>query len=158
MNDYARAQNVGQAVSGAGNIPYATYPNYHTGLSQAAMQKPAELILITETAQRTDGSANRNASPFFNSGVSAFSPLCMGMPQKYHANKSDFLFADGHVKALTPGATWGSADQNDWRNFNAPTCTTNAQVEALGIYTGGRSDGDGSMWNPNAPTRGNGYP
>ena len=148
MNDYARAQGPGQAVTTAGNVPVATFPNYHNGINPDFVKSPAEFIILTEIAQRTDGSGNRNASPFFNSGVSAATPLCMGMPQKYHANHSDFLFADGHVKALVPGATWRASDQPAWRSFNQSTCTTTADVEKLGLYSGGRSDADGSMWDP----------
>ena len=40
----------------------------------------------------------------------AIQPLCLGMPQQYHAGKSNFLFADGHVKAMTPGQTWRTSD------------------------------------------------
>ena len=148
MNDYARAVHPGQAISARGNVAYPQFAGFHDGINPDFVRSPAEFIVITEVAQAANGNANRNASPFFNTGTSGVPPLCVGMIQKYHANKSDFLFADGHVKALTPGQTWRVSDQTAFVNFNQPTCSTTGQVIGLGFYNGGRSDTEGSMWDP----------
>lgn len=147
MNDYARSQGPGQAVTAAGNVNAVAFPGFHRGLNPDLVNSPAELIIICEVAQRADGGANRNASPFFSTGASGFAPLCVGMPQKYHAGRSDFLFADGHVKAMIPGQTWRASDQGAWDSFNAG-CATKAAVVATGAYTGTRTDAQGSMWDP----------
>jgi prepilin-type N-terminal cleavage/methylation domain-containing protein/prepilin-type processing-associated H-X9-DG protein len=148
MNDYARAVHPGQAITANGNVAYPQYNGFHDGINPDFVRSPAEFIVMTEVAQAANGNANRNASPFFNTGTSGYLPLCVGMIQKYHANKSDFLFADGHVKALTPGQTWRVSDQTAFVNMNRPTCTTMNQVIALGFYNGSRSDTEGSMWDP----------
>lgn len=157
MNDYARAFHPGQTVTAAGNVDFPTYGiQYQTGINPDFVPAPAEFIIITETAQNVTGGANRNASPFFNTEgtgnfASAFQPLCVGMMQRYHANKSDFLFADGHVKAMTPGDTWRSDEQALWRRFNTVgscTATRVAAVEATRAYSGSRGGSSLSMWNP----------
>ncbi len=148
MNDYARAQHPGQAVTAAGNIDGTLYPNWENGLNPDQVKSPSEFIILTEAAQGMDGRANRNASPFYNTDVSGSAPLCKGTIQDYHSGLSDFLFADGHVKAMQPGATWRIADQAKFMAFNQNAHCSAAAIAATGHYGGLRTDEQGSMWDP----------
>ncbi len=151
MNDYARAEHPGQAVTAVGNIDGILYPNWEIGINPDQVKSPAEFIILTEAAQAANGRANRNASPFFNTGASAFAPLCMGTIQDYHNGFSDFLFADGHVKAMHPGSTWRISDQAKFKAFNQnANCSAQnvAAMEATGFYGGARTNEQGSMWDP----------
>lgn len=153
MNDYLRACSPGQRLFSQRNTVCGMA--YAGGIIPETMERsPAELILLYESAQHaTFKNVNRNGSPFFNTGRSATPPLCIGHPQNYHAKKSDFLFVDSHVKAISPGATWEGVDQAEFVALNS-NCATLSALLATGDYNGG---GPVSMWNP-GHARGNGYP
>lgn len=153
MNDYLRGCSPGQA--NFRNRDSICGWAYADGINPDLMvNPPAQVVLLYESAQHlTRKDVNRNGSPFFNTGASATPPLCIGMPQNYHAGKSNFLFCDTHVKALTPGATWEDIDQPAFESFNS-NCSTLKQVLASGQYTG---SAQATMWNSNF-VRGAGYP
>lgn len=144
MNDYVRGFHPGQAVTGMpGNSCSQRAPaSYWEGLHESQSATPAEVILLFEAAQNPNGAVNRNGSPYFNTGTqSATPPLCVGCPQNYHAGNSDFLFVDGHVKAMNPIITWGRQFAPAVRRFNRPLCV------AYNIDPGcGGNDKD--LWNP----------
>jgi len=144
MNDYLRACHPGEAAYDQRETLCGSA--YAGGINPDLIGHPlTETILLYESAQHTTRhNVNRDGSPFFSTGPSATPPLCMGMPQNYHARKSDFLFCDTHVKAMSPGATWAAADQPQFERFNA-NCATLGAVLASGDYRGGP---EVSLWNP----------
>jgi len=153
MNDYLRGCSPGQA--NYSNRDAVCGYALASGINPDTMKNsPSQVILLYESAQNaTYKSVNRNGSPFFNTGPSATPPLCVGMPQNYHAKKSNFLFCDTHVKPFTPGATWETIDQTEFLSFNSG-CSTLSAVVATGDYSGSAPV---SLWNPGF-TRGAGYP
>lgn len=153
MNDYLRGCHPGEANYNSRDA-ICGY-RWADGINPDTMRnQPGQVILLYESAQNaTYKNVNRNGSPFFNTGPSATPPLCVGMPQNYHARKSNFLFCDTHVKPFVPGATWEPTDQAAFLSFHA-NCATLASVVATGDYNGGAVE---SMWNPGL-TRGAGYP
>ncbi len=153
MNDYLRGCHPGEF--NYNNRDAICGLRWAEGINPDTMQNPpAQVILLYESTQNaTYKNVNRNGSPFFSTGPSATPPLCVGMPQNYHARKSNFLFCDIHVKPLTPGATWESADQGAFEALNV-NCATLAAVLASGDYKGAAPV---SMWNSGF-VRGYGYP
>ncbi len=140
MNDYIRAAHPGQVVTAR---RCATGPaGYFDGMNTDLAAQPAQLILLFEAAQNPNGAVNRNGSPYFNTGVtSATPPLPIGAPQTYHGGLSNFLFCDGHVKALNPKITWG-------RQYGPLVCRFNpALCVAYQIAPAG-GGGDVDLWNP----------
>ncbi len=152
MNDYLRMAHPGQAVaatSGGFNGWAGANPGlmgaWYSGANPDFLQPgPAEVVLLYEQAQFANGGNNRNGSPFFNSGASATPPLCVGMPQNYHAGRSNFLYCDGHVNSMVPGTTRAGADRPAFQSFNS-NCPTPAAVLATGQYTGSAPV---MQWNP----------
>ncbi len=143
MNDYLRMVHPGQA-----SYPprCEQMPGWSWGINPEAMgASPSRVILLFESAQYRAGNAYRNGSPFFSGGLSATPPLCVGMPQNYHAHKSHFLFCDTHVKALTPAATWSERDQYAFEYFNS-RCAGLPEMLASGSDY--RSGGEETMWDP----------
>ena len=153
MNDYARMQHPGQAVTAVGNVPYNLAPNFHLGLNPDLVgSSPSQVILITENVQARDGRANRNMSPYFSFDPmgggnanpvanSGFPPLPVGAPQRYHGGGANFLMADGHVKWFRPESTWAREYNPAVQQFNPFLIQAYQQ---LGIQPGGSTD----RWNP----------
>ncbi|MCS6862963.1 MAG: DUF1559 domain-containing protein [Abditibacteriales bacterium] len=139
MNDYIRAFHPGQAVTS--RRCSTTAAGYFDGMNTDLTPAPAQLILLYEAAQHPNGFVNRNGSPYFNTGMSATPPLPIGAPQIYHGGMSNFLFCDGHVKAMNPKITWGRQFGPLVCQFNAALCTA-YQIAPAG---GG---GDVDLWNP----------
>ena len=95
---------------------------YYDPFDQDKAAAPAQCILLFEAAQENappsyDGVVNRYGTAFFqgfggtcNSYVSSHGKLvpCL-QPADYHNDFSDFLFLDGHVKAMKPSQTWTQA-------------------------------------------------
>jgi hypothetical protein len=66
MNDYVRAGHPGQQYTRtACSVSHALY---FDGASDAQIEKPAEVILVFEGAQRPNGSVARNGSIYFSLG------------------------------------------------------------------------------------------
>jgi len=153
MNDYLRKCHPGELRYGMRDVVCGY--QWAEGINPDTMQNaPSQIVLLFESAQHpTLHNVNRDGSPFFTTGPSATPPLCMGNPQNYHMRKSNFLFCDLHVKAMTPGATWTPRDQPAFVALNA-NCKTLDAVLATGDYTGSASE---SLWNPGF-TYGAGYP
>ena len=140
MNDYVRQQHPGQQFTA---VPCsANVPGFFRGVVDAQMTSPAELIVLSEVAQRTTGSVARNCSPFFSLGAQSVSPpLPVNAPQTYHAGSSNFLFADGHVKAMNPKITWHRSVGTQVCLFNRDLCV------AYQILPSGAGSAD-DYWNP----------
>ena len=89
----------GYAVNGNVNTPDGTSPMpVGGGISIAAIPTPASLILIGETTQAWSDLSTKDLGTFLFAG---------------HTGRSNYGFADGHVKALTPTQT-GNATTNLW--------------------------------------------
>jgi prepilin-type N-terminal cleavage/methylation domain-containing protein/prepilin-type processing-associated H-X9-DG protein len=153
MNDYARSAYPGQAVTGANAVPASMFPVWYQGLNPDQVgtggningaQGPAQFIVLTEVVQTAAGGGNRNCAITFSTGAGRYGAtgLPVGSPEEYHAGMSNYLFADGHVKAMRPTMTWTPANDADVLRFNPN------YVNAL---PGGPRRGGGTvnMWNPN---------
>ena len=122
---------------------------------------PASCILLFEAAQESspgqsyDGSVNRYGTPFFQ----GFSGACTSyyndsfgnvpclQPADYHHGMSDFLFIDGHVKAMRPSLTYTAATA---AIVEAHTSGNSGIPSAVDYYTYKHGQGAGTtdMWNP----------
>lgn len=150
MNDYLRGGHPGQAVLIEQDAPATLNPSYHTGASLSQIgaeggRSAAEVILLYEAVQRNSGSVNRNGSPYWGrSWLSRYGAddLPQGAPEEYHQGLSNFLFCDGHIKALHPIKTWTAATQLDLMRFNP------AYADARGGRSGA---GTVDLWNPRTP-------
>lgn len=153
MNDYARASHPGTKVT---NLLAVTPPqpdDFATGISTTTVPEPASLILIYEGTQKIDsanaGSTNRNGAPLHRrtAGTSSRLPFTIGFPIGLHSSRSmsNFLFADGHVKTMKPGATWTHAIDSDFATVN-PEVWTKVCVPNLGNFACGSGQKD--LWNP----------
>jgi prepilin-type processing-associated H-X9-DG protein len=161
MNDYARRIHPGQAVTTAGDVPNSYYPAYYCGLNPDVIgggaangpAGPAQFIVLFEVVQNDQGNTSRNGSPYF-SFSSGNRPsrygrvigqpgngLPPGAPEEYHSGNSDFLFADGHVKAMRPTQTWTPDQDAAILQFN--------QTYAATGPNGRKGGGTVDMWNPN---------
>lgn len=149
MNDYLRAHHPGTFVT---NV-LATTPQqpigFATGVSQTAIARVAETILLYEGTQRTNGATNRNGAPWHRrtAGTSSRPPFTIGFPVGLHSGntKSNFLFTDGHVKTIRPETTW-TADTNDEMEQINPIVWNNVCVPRLNGFNCG--SGRVEMWNP----------
>jgi prepilin-type N-terminal cleavage/methylation domain-containing protein/prepilin-type processing-associated H-X9-DG protein len=153
MNDYMRASHPGTHAT---NVLSTTPPqpdSFATGVSSASVAEPASVILLYEGTQRTDaanaGATNRNGAPLHRrtNGTSSRPPFTIGFPVGLHAGRtmSNFLFADGHVKAMRPGQTWTRALDSVFPTIN-PTVWTNVCVPNLDGF--GCGSGTKDLWNP----------
>ena len=168
MNQYLQP-GWGGLYHGTPNAPSATFikaaDNKTTGAYQPFQQdradSSAETILLFEAAQEVgtgpaytfDGTVNRYGTPFyqgFGGACESYLHDRFGMvpclqPGDFHNGVSDFLFLDGHVKAMVPSQTW--------------TAATAAIVEASSTgkpsavdyyqYRHGQGPGSKDLWNPN---------
>lgn len=125
MNDYLRDGHPGQSVVAEGDVPGSYNPSFHTGIKLDAIgfnadgasgnaSGPSQVILLYEAVEHPHGGAKRNGSPYYSAYPSRYSldDLPRNVPEEYHFGASNFLFCDGHVKALKPVQTWTSATQN----------------------------------------------
>jgi prepilin-type N-terminal cleavage/methylation domain-containing protein/prepilin-type processing-associated H-X9-DG protein len=124
--------------------------------------QPASCILLFEAAQEKqpgtdyDASVNRYGTPFYQgfSGActsyanDAYGNIPCLQPADYHNGFSDFLFLDGHVKAMRPSLTWTSA--------TAATVEASSKgiPSAVDYYTYKHGQGAGpvDLWNPQSGT------
>ena len=143
MNDYLRAQYPGQSVAAEGDVPSEFNPGFHTGIRLDEIAASSQIILLFEGVEHPRGGAKRNGSPYVGVYPSRYGvgDLPRNVPEEYHFGKSNFLFCDGHVKAMMPTQTWTSATQ--------------VKVEKLNYNyahaRGGRSGtGAHDLWNPQA--------
>ena len=85
---------------------YTASPNQaSTTVSLAALNSPSQTILVNETATR------------------AYPNWYRSDPMTNHLGMSNFLFADGHVKAMKPGATGTPINMWNINNTTNPTDT-----------------------------------
>jgi prepilin-type N-terminal cleavage/methylation domain-containing protein/prepilin-type processing-associated H-X9-DG protein len=155
MNDYLRLWHPGEEAIYPYIARHLALPrlDYAMGICpDTCPVSPSRLILLYEGAQDATGhNVSRPGSPFFNTGTSATPPLCKDMPQNYHSRRSNFLFCDFHVKALSPGSTWGVSEQSAFVRFNGPgfnNCRTLSQLLRLPEYQG---QAETTYWNPQIP-------
>ena len=132
--------------------------------------EPSSCILLFEGAQENapgktyDASVNRYGTPFYQ----GFGGTCTSyvndakgnvpclQPSDYHSENSNFLFLDGHVKAMRPSTTWTS-ETAALIEANPPSvsggaspATPGAGINGVDWYTYKRGLGAGSkdLWNP----------
>lgn len=150
MNDYLRENHPGEGVTAQGDVPGLYNPSFYTGIKldeigAGAQGKqatgPSQVILLFEGVEHPHGGTKRHGSPYFGIIPSRYgsNDLPMAVPEEYHFGMSNFLFCDGHVKALHPTQTWTPATQD--------------QVEKLNYHyahaRGGRfGTGTIDLWNP----------
>jgi prepilin-type N-terminal cleavage/methylation domain-containing protein/prepilin-type processing-associated H-X9-DG protein len=120
--------------------------------------EPSNCILLFEAAQENapgkqyDGSVNRYGTPFFQGFGGACTSYandqwgnipCL-QPADFHHGLSNFLFIDGHVKALRPSQTY-TADTANFVEGNP-----SSKPSAVDYYTfkHGQGTGDKDLWNP----------
>lgn len=153
MNDYLRGSHPGTFVTNV-MTPTPTQPDsFADGISDSGMGEPASVILIYEGSQRTDaanaGATNRNGAPLHRrtAGVSSRPPFTIGFPVALHAGRtmSNFLFCDGHAKAMRPGSTWTRAIDSAFQTIN-PTVWNNVCVPNFESFSCGSGPKD--LWNP----------
>jgi prepilin-type processing-associated H-X9-DG protein len=150
MNDYLREGHPGEAKIAEEDAPAQFNPAYHTGASLSQVgtgdgHSAAEVILLFEAVQRNSGSVNRDGSPYWGRDwLSRYGAgdLPQGAPEEYHQGLSNFLFCDGHVKALIPTRTWTSQTQSAVVELNP------AYAKARGGRTG---QGIVDLWNSRLP-------
>ncbi|MBC7809478.1 MAG: prepilin-type N-terminal cleavage/methylation domain-containing protein, partial [Akkermansiaceae bacterium] len=126
MNDYARASHPGTFETNVTNPTPRQPDSFATGISTASIPEPSSLILLYEGSQQTTaanaGATNRNGAPLHRRtmGTSSRIPFTIGFPIGLHSSKtmSNFLFADGHVKTMKPGATWTKAIDAKFAQIN----------------------------------------
>ncbi len=143
MNDYLRAGHPGQAASASGDVPGAFNPSFHTGINPDQVggtsgKGPTQVILLYEVVQTSTGGNSRNGSIYFTSGTSRYGTngLPAVAPEEYHSGMSNFLFVDGHVKAMRPAQTWTAANNPQVQSFNPR------------YYRMRQGAGTVDMWNP----------
>ncbi|GAB4454251.1 MAG: hypothetical protein OHK0029_08690 [Armatimonadaceae bacterium] len=153
MNDYLRAFHPGTYVTNVLSPTPVQPDSYAGGLNTGAIQEPSSVILIYEGTQRTDaanaGATNRNGAPLHRrtNGTSSRPPFTIGFPVGLHSGQtvSNFLFCDGHVKAMRPGSTWTRDIDDEFAVVN-PQVWENVCVPNLNGF--GCSSGTKDLWNP----------
>jgi prepilin-type N-terminal cleavage/methylation domain-containing protein/prepilin-type processing-associated H-X9-DG protein len=156
MNDYVRETHPGTYVTNVLATTPSQPDTFATGASPTSMPEPASVILVYEGTQRVDannsGATNRNGAPLHRrtAGTSSRPPFTIGFPVGLHSGKtvSNFLFCDGHVKAMKPGATWTKAIDTDFQTVN-PTVWNSVCVPNLDNFSCGSGSKD--LWNPQLP-------
>jgi prepilin-type N-terminal cleavage/methylation domain-containing protein/prepilin-type processing-associated H-X9-DG protein len=149
MNDYLRGSHPGTYVT---NV-LATTPqqpvSFASGISTTQVPEVANVILLYEGSQRTDGGTNRNGAPYHRrtAGISSRPAFTIGFPVGFHSGRrmANFLYLDGHVKTVSPGTTW-TADSNDELQTINPFTWTNACVPNVDSINCGSGRVD--QWNP----------
>ncbi len=153
MNDYLRAYHPGAYATNV-TVVSGVPDSFASGISQTQVPDPADLILLYEGAQKMQPSAdpggtNRNGSPYHRrtAGPSTQVGATIGFPAAVHSGKrmADFLFLDGHVKTLTPGATWTAGTNPQLQTINPDTWNGLCTARTNG-YTCGSGKTD--FWNP----------
>ncbi|MBD3293197.1 MAG: DUF1559 domain-containing protein [Armatimonadia bacterium] len=165
MNDYLREWHFSQ--SQYGSHWGMSNAGYFHGVMTTSLQRPAELILVTEVAQSDWGSVSRNCSPYFSmSYTTIHPPVPVNSPLDYHNGMTNFLFCDGHVKAMHAGNTWDGDRVVSAGGAGPMTC--NEAVEQFNsrywdYLTGdeapaGPGGGSVDMWDPGFEAYGSNYP
>jgi prepilin-type processing-associated H-X9-DG protein/prepilin-type N-terminal cleavage/methylation domain-containing protein len=151
MNDYVRASHPGTFVTNVTSPTPAQPDGFATGASPTSVAEPASLILLYEGTQRTDpanaGATNRNGAPLHRrtNGTSSRPPFTIGFPIGLHSGMANFLFCDGHVKAMRPGQTWTRALDSVFPTIN-PQVWNNVCVPNFDNFNCGSGQKD--LWNP----------
>lgn len=144
MNDYVRAGHPGQQFTRTACS--TTSAGYFDGASDGMIERPAEVILVYEGAQRTNGSVARNGSIYFSLGAtSAHPPIPVNNPTIYHFQGSNFIFCDGHVKWRRPNTTWTAATNPFLQQYNPDYWNVLTTRREVGPPGAGQVDN----WNPN---------
>ena len=153
MNDYLRGSHPGTYVTNVAASTPIQPESFASGLNTDLTPEPASLILIYEGSQRTDaanaGATNRNGAPLHRrtAGTSSRPPFTIGFPIALHSGRtvSNFLFADGHAKAMRPGSTWTKDLDAVFPTIN-PIVWENVCVPNLDNF--GCGSGTKDLWNP----------
>jgi prepilin-type processing-associated H-X9-DG protein len=153
MNDYVRASHPGTYVTNVVSTTPCQPDSFASGTSATSVAYPAELILLYEGSQRVDaanaGATNRNGAPLHHrtAGASSRPPFTIGFPVGLHAGRtmSNFLFSDGHAKAMRPGATWTHDIDDEFPVIN-PEVWNGVCVPNFENFNCGSGQKD--LWNP----------
>ncbi len=157
MNDYLRGGHSGQNTpdgTAFEDAPARLNPVFHCGVSPDMIDGAARVIMLTEVAQTPTGGGTRNVSPYFVSlGRSNIRNVPTGAPANYHgAHLANYLFCDGHVKAMTFGRTLSPT----YRSPSQPNVVAATQVarDIRNIYATNpeyRPSGTEDLWDPRTP-------
>ncbi len=123
---------------------------------------PSSTILLFEAAQEVspgqsyDGSVNRYGTPFFQGFTGActsyfndsFGNVPCLQPADYHHSMSDFLFIDGHVKAMRPSMTYTAATAAFVESKSGASNPSIPSAVDYYSYKHGQGTGTVDMWNP----------
>jgi prepilin-type N-terminal cleavage/methylation domain-containing protein/prepilin-type processing-associated H-X9-DG protein len=163
---YHITPNTGKISKAADNPVTGQYTPFNPDFADSG----AQCILLFEAAQEKqpgtsyDASVNRYGTPFYqgfggsctsyNNDVKGNVP-CL-QPADYHADNTNFVFLDGHVKSMKPSTTYTSAtaeiiEANPPSVSGAATpASPGAGINAVDWYTYKRGIGAGSYdyWNP----------
>lgn len=153
MNDYLRATHPGTYVTNVLASTPVQPDSFACGISNASVAAPADLILLYEGSQRVDaanaGATNRNGAPLHHrtAGASSRPPFTIGFPVGLHAGRtmSNFLFTDGHAKAMRPGSTWTHDIDDEFPVIN-PEVWNGVCIPNLDNFN--CSSGSKDLWNP----------
>lgn len=143
MNDYLRAGTTGEIYG-----PNMSDQMWRSGILASSCPHSSKVILLYEAVQDGDGGCARNGSPFFikdanpvryTANKAFYNLKYANLPQNYHNGKSNFLFLDGHVKALRPEET---ISEDTYKN-KSNSCFQCWKT----IYKGFGSE---DLWNPHS--------
>ena len=142
MNAYLRGAHSGEA----NNAYDPTIEHFFDGFPSDAPRKPSKLILLYEGVQDRAGYCDRQGCPFYTRSDKVHQSFAqMKYPyiaQNYHAGRCNFLFMDGHVRALRADETWSKETYDEYK--------TESQFRKwLAVYDGW---GDCDMWDPHLPS------
>ncbi len=143
MNDYIRAAHPGE-------LSYASFPpDFYCGFLLGSAPTPSKVILLYEGVQDKSGYCSRMGSDFYTDSATypfvndTFKQLkYANIAQNYHDGKSNFLFIDGHVRAMKPQETWSQATYQQYS-------TRGDFAHWTSVYQG---YGIADLWNPQVPT------
>ncbi len=158
-----------QKSTDCGIVNGCLYDNgLYPGFNADQVESSAQTILLYEGAQEIatgtsiafNGTVNRYGTPFNpvsgqkTTGVKAgdagsyttytSDAVPFEAPVDWHNGRSDFLFLDGHVKAMVPSMTWTAYDTK------LATGGTNNHPNGADFYSKvkGTGNGDRNMWYP----------
>jgi prepilin-type N-terminal cleavage/methylation domain-containing protein/prepilin-type processing-associated H-X9-DG protein len=147
MNDYVRNAHPGERLWDKRGWSYCV------GMNLAQCKEPDSTILLFEAVQMYGGDVGRLGSPYFQISGMVHSQFASkfrypNVPQNYHQGRCNFLFVDGHVKAMDPNQTITQACRDGVKDDISNFTGYEADVKWKSAYPG---YGPEDHWNPHVP-------